>query len=73
MVHTVKRKRHANNWNSSTRKVMILHREVNEGESDFTASTGLTYCWEKHFGVSQLIISEGGLSLDSELFFEFRK
>jgi len=40
MVHTVKRKSHANNWNSSARKVMIVHREVNDGEYDFTAGTG---------------------------------
>jgi len=68
MVHS-----HANNWNSSARKVMILHREVNERESDFTASIGWTHCWEKHCGVSQLFICEGGLSLDSEVFCEFAK
>ena len=39
-----KRKIHANNWNSSTRQAMILHGEVNEGESDFTASTDGTHC-----------------------------
>jgi hypothetical protein len=54
----VKRKGHANNWNSTTRKVMILHRKVNEGEYYFTASAGWTHCWEKHFGVSQLISEE---------------
>jgi len=52
---------------------MILHRKVNEGEFYFTASTGWTHSWEKYFGMSQLIISEGGLSLDSELFVKFGK
>jgi hypothetical protein len=55
------KERYANNWTSSTRKMLAFRMEF-EAESDFTVSIGWIDCWEKNYSEA----AEHLLSADSE-------
>jgi len=71
VFHTTKRKRHTDNWTSSTRKYAFLSQEFNKEESNCTAGVGWIDCWGKCYAVRQPRISAEKLSADLVWFGEF--